>query len=90
VSIHQNIYIFGKVQGVYYRGSAGEMAQALGLHGFVRNEPDGSVYAEVEGETEAVEKFVAWCRLGPPRARVTEVKAIAGEWRDFRGFEMKR
>jgi acylphosphatase len=49
-------------------------AQSLGLGGFVRNEPDGSVYAEVEGSPEAVENFVKWAHRGSPAARVERVE----------------
>lgn len=63
----------GRVQGVFYRASAREKAVQLGVSGFVRNEPDGSVYIEASGDKEGLQQFVAWCRKGPPRALVTEV-----------------
>ena len=71
--VHYSIRVTGKVQGVFYRASARAEAERLGLKGFVRNESDGSVYAEAEGEAEALELFLAWCRRGPPHARVDAV-----------------
>jgi acylphosphatase len=50
MKIHKNLYISGKVQGVFYRKSTKEIADKLGVKGFVQNMPDGSVYAEAEGE----------------------------------------
>ena len=88
--VHLNIQIRGRVQGVYYRASACRRAEELGLTGFVRNQADGSVYAEAEGTEEAVEAFVEWCRQGPPLAQVQEVRAERGELQAFRGFEIRR
>ncbi|MBL4736088.1 MAG: acylphosphatase, partial [Flavobacteriales bacterium] len=59
--IHYKIRIEGKVQGVWFRASTRDEAGRLGLRGFVRNEPDGSVYAEVEGEENEINEFVKWC-----------------------------
>ncbi len=71
-----------------YRGSAQEEGERLGLCGWVRNLPTGQVEAEVEGPAEAVDSFIAWCRRGPPLARVTDVavekKPHAGDLRGFR------
>jgi acylphosphatase len=68
--VRYRLRIYGKVQGVFFRKYAQMTAQSLGLGGFVRNEPDGSVYAEVEGAPEAVENFVKWgipCSKGRTR-----------------------
>lgn len=87
---HLAIRIIGKVQGVYYRSSAKEKAVELGLSGFVRNEPDGSVYLEAEGSAEQIEKFLAWCKKGPPGAKVENVISSEGELNGFEGFEVRR
>ena len=70
------VRVTGRVQGVFYRQSTVEMAQGLGLRGWVRNLPDGSVEALFEGEREVVERATAWCRQGPPRATVREVTVL--------------
>jgi acylphosphatase len=67
------IQVRGNVQGVFYRASTVAKAQQLGVTGFVRNEPDGSVYVEAEGDEEKLNELIAWCKIGPPRARVDEV-----------------
>jgi acylphosphatase len=71
--------ITGRVQGVFYRQSTVDMARELGLCGWVRNLPDGSVAALFEGERATVEQAIGWCRQGPPRASVSNV---AVEWLD--------
>jgi len=68
-----HVLISGRVQGVFFRQSAVEEAQRLGVAGWVRNRPDGRVEAEAEGLDEAVEAFVTFCRRGPDRARVEGV-----------------
>ncbi len=70
----RTIRVFGKVQGVFFRRSAREEARRLGLAGFARNEADGSVYVEIEGEEAALARFEAWCETGPPGARVERVE----------------
>lgn len=70
------IRVEGRVQGVFFRQSTVEMAQGLGLCGWVRNLPDGSVEAQFEGERSRIEQAVAWCRQGPPRANVREVTVL--------------
>jgi acylphosphatase len=71
--IARRITLRGRVQGVGFRESMVDAARALGVSGWVRNRGDGSVEALVQGEPDAVERAIAWCRRGPPVARVTEV-----------------
>lgn len=61
------------MQGVFYRATCIERARALRLGGWVRNLVDGRVEAAFEGPSQDVDAIVAWCREGPPRARVTEM-----------------
>ena len=86
-----HISIRGRVQGVYYRASMVQEAQKAGLTGWVRNCADGSVEAVAEGSRVAIESLLAWCRQGPPGARVASVdvswEAAAGS---FSGFTVKR
>ena len=66
--------VTGHVQGVCYRASTVACARGLGLVGWVRNLPDGSVELEAEGDDAPLAELVAWCEHGPPAARVTRVK----------------
>lgn len=87
---HVNIRVTGRVQGVYFRASAREVAINLKLRGFVRNEPDGTVYIEAEGDDQALEKFVAWCKQGPPNAIVRNVEVHEGPLQHMGAFEIRR
>jgi acylphosphatase len=71
--IRYRVLVTGRVQGVWYRDSCRREAVANGVGGWVRNNGDGSVEAAVEGPREAVERLVAWMRVGPPRAQVDAV-----------------
>lgn len=86
---HFNIKVFGLVQGVIFRQSAKKKAEELGLVGFVRNEPDGTVYIEAEGSDEVLEIFVHWCREGPEHASVEKVEAEEGDFENFQEFEIR-
>lgn len=65
--------ISGKVQGVYFRATARKQASALGIKGFIRNLPNGSVELEAQGEDLPIEEFLLWCHSGPPNAQVDKV-----------------
>lgn len=65
--------VTGRVQGVSFRWATEQEARRLGVDGWVRNEPDGSVAAYAEGPAEAVDALVAWAHEGPPSARVEAV-----------------
>ena len=81
--------VTGHVQGVSYRASTAAEARRLGLVGWVKNRPDGSVELEAEGDEAPLAELVAWCEHGPPAARVTRVKveSIAPTSRE-RGFSI--
>ena len=68
------VRVHGRVQGVYYRATARAEGARLGLDGWVRNLADGSVQLRAQGDPRAVEEMVAWCRVGPPGARVTDLE----------------
>lgn len=68
-----HIVITGRVQGVWYRAFTERTATALGLTGWVRNMPDGSVEATIEGAKPAIEMAVLECKKGPPSSRVDRV-----------------
>ena len=65
--------VIGRVQGVSFRWYTQEQAHRLGVSGWVRNEPDGSVLLHAEGDDEAVDALVDWCRRGPSMAKVSDV-----------------
>ena len=78
-SIAVELRITGRVQGVCYRDHTRRQADRLGLLGWVRNEPDGSVRAHVEGDPDAVEELVDWCHHGPDLANVDRVERTPRE-----------
>jgi acylphosphatase len=76
MTIRRRVEVQGRVQGVFFRDSCAREARPRGLSGFVRNRSDGAVEAVFEGDADAVEHMVAWCRHGPPRAVVTAVRVV--------------
>lgn len=66
--------IKGRVQGVFFRASAKETAMNLGITGWVKNQPDGTVETVAEGEQEELDRFIEWCREGPENASVADVE----------------
>jgi acylphosphatase len=89
MTVSKKLYIKGRVQGVWYRASTRNKAEELELCGFVRNQLDGSVYAEVEGEPDAVHEFIEWCWRGPQLARVRDVAEEEQEVQGFTCFEVR-
>jgi acylphosphatase len=73
MDVRVRLRIHGHVQGVSFRYYARQRAAALGLSGWVRNCPDGTVQAEAQGQEDAVENFVAWAGEGPSLAQVRRV-----------------
>lgn len=87
---HFNITVTGKVQGVFFRAHTETEAKKLGLRGFVRNESNGNVYIEAEGEEEQLKKLLKWCRSGPVKAIVQEVKYTESELKNYSDFRIKK
>ena len=85
-----HVGISGRVQGVFFRATCARRASALGLAGWVRNASDGSVEAVFEGPAEDVDAIVAWCRTGPSRARVEDVRITEEPPTGERGFRVTR
>ena len=77
-----HLYITGFVQGVFFRASTRDMAVKLGLKGWVRNLPDGSVEAVFEGGKEKLARAVEWCYQGPPGAGVLKINE---KWSEYTG-----
>ncbi len=84
---HINIKVHGQVQGIFFRVTAKEQADNLGITGFAKNEPDGTVYIEAEGEKENLDKFLKWCRGGPKAATVEKLEVTKGPLKNFSDFD---
>ena len=85
-----HLYVSGGVQGVFFRNSARERAERLGLTGWVKNLPDGRVEALFEGPSERVREMVRWCEQGPPHAAVEDVKTeFEASKGDLTSFEVR-
>jgi len=83
------VRVYGRVQGVFFRATMKEVADELGVDGWVRNMPDGSVEALISGDEEKVAKVLEWCRRGPEMAKVEKVEVKpAGEY-SGRGFHIR-
>jgi acylphosphatase len=81
-----HIRVTGHVQGVVYRASAKREADRLGITGFARNEPDGSVRIDAEGSQTALHEFIDWCHIGPPMAEVDKVDVTTNSLVGYKGF----
>jgi acylphosphatase len=81
-NLRAHVIIHGLVQGVWFRASTKEVALKLGVRGWVKNLPDGSVEALFEGEKKKVEEIVGWCRQGPAGSRVEKVDL---GWEPYKG-----
>jgi acylphosphatase len=79
----------GAVQGVFFRAETRDRARSLGLAGWVRNVPDGSVEAIFEGDSERVESMIDWCRRGPRGASVTDVEVSDEDPQGEKGFAVQ-
>ncbi len=78
--IRVHLIIEGKVQGVWFRESTKRKALSLGVTGWVRNLPDGTVEVVAEGDEDKVNELVKWCHKGPPAAEVKNVKIEEEEY----------
>ena len=83
------VKVTGRVQGVSFRWYAMQEAERLGVHGWVRNEPDGSVAAHLEGDDGAVESMVEWCRHGPSYAAVRHLAVIEAQPTGSEHFDIR-
>ncbi len=78
--------VAGRVQGVFFRASARDVALELSLRGYAKNLHDGTVEVIACGQADAIDKLAAWLREGPRMAAVTSVDEEQLEYRDFAGF----
>ena len=87
MNIRAHVIISGRVQGVFYRVSTRDIAEQLGVRGWVKNKTDNRVEAVFEGEETAVKNIISWCHKGPPSASVSGVvvdyQKFLGEFQNF-------
>jgi acylphosphatase len=86
--IRRRVVIHGWVQGVFFRDTVRRRAQSAGVAGSVRNNRDGTVEAVFEGEGDAVERLIDFCRRGPRGARVDRVEVASEDPEGLSGFEI--
>ena len=85
-----SLLIKGKVQGVFFRASAKEMADVFGITGWVKNTEEGDVEAMASGTDQQIRQFIDWCREGPSHAIVTGVTVNKVEEQLFEKFKIVR
>ena len=85
-----HLLIKGKVQGVFYRATAKEVADEIGLRGWVKNTEEGDVEAMVSGSEQELERYIKWAWEGPRRAKVTDVIISPNPDADFTDFKIVR
>jgi acylphosphatase len=89
MSVRKRVVVHGDVQGVFFRDSTQQEADSAGVAGWVRNRPDGTVEAVFEGEPDAVERMVEFCRRGSRSAEVEQVEVSDEEAEGLSGFEVR-
>jgi acylphosphatase len=87
--IRRRVVVHGRVQGVFFRDSARQRARQHGVSGWVRNNWDGTVEAVFEGEPEAVDRLVEFCRQGPRGAEVERVEVVDEQPEGLAGFDVR-
>jgi acylphosphatase len=85
-----HLIIHGKVQGVFYRASAREKAEALGITGWVKNTDEGAVEMIATGSQHQLDEFISWCRKGPSKAVVTKIAVHDLQEQSFNRFSIER
>jgi len=84
------LLIKGKVQGVFYRATARQIAGRIGITGWIKNTREGNVEATVSGTEDQLQKFISWCKKGPEKAIVDEVVVAEKEDTSFDEFDVVR
>jgi acylphosphatase len=88
-AVRRRVRVHGRVQGVFFRDSTRERANAHGVAGWARNMPDGSVEAVLEGDPEAVQRVLRFLQSGPRHARVQRVEVDDEEPEGLSGFSIR-
>ncbi|MBU0958115.1 MAG: acylphosphatase [Nanoarchaeota archaeon] len=84
------IFIFGTVQGVFFRKYIKDSADKVGVKGFVRNKEDGSIEIVVEGNSKEVNDMVELCKQGPPHSQIRRVDFLDEKFQGLSGFKILR
>ncbi|MCB0668402.1 MAG: acylphosphatase [Saprospiraceae bacterium] len=84
------IRVYGRVQGVWFRGNTQKKAADLKIKGWVRNEPDGSVLIHAFGISKALSELQEWCQEGPTHARVEKMEVRDIPYHEYSGFAIQR
>jgi len=85
-----HLIVSGKVQGVFFRATAKDVADEIGITGWVKNAEDGNVEIIANGNDEQLQKFIDWCKKGPPKAIVTDIKIAPVDDEVFERFTVIR
>jgi acylphosphatase len=88
--VARRLVVTGKVQGVFFRANTERVARELGLRGWVTNADDGAVEIHAEGSRDALDRLIAWCREGPPGAKVDGVSVDEANIRGLPSFDVYR
>ncbi len=86
---HVKIIVSGRVQGVGFRHQTYQEAIDYGIHGFVKNQLDGTVLIEAEGDKTNIDMFIEWCKHGPSLSRVDGLKIIELPFENIKNFVIK-
>ena len=86
---HKNIIVKGKVQNVGFRFYTNKKAVELGIKGYVKNMPDGSVYIEAEADEITLDHFIIWCKKGPTWARVNDLQVNEAPSENYKEFSIR-
>ena len=87
--IRRRAVVQGHVQGVFFRDSARERAEAHGVAGWITNRPDGDVEVVLEGAPDAVDRVIRFLGTGPPQAQVQRLDVSEEQPRGLSGFEVR-
>ncbi len=83
-------FVYGRVQGTFFRAYVSRRATELGLTGYVRNLPDGTVEVEAEGQKNRLEQLVAHLNMGSPASKVEKVITTWSEYTGkYPGFRIR-
>lgn len=85
-----HLLISGKVQGVFYRATAKEIAEKMNIDGWIKNTKAGTVEILASGSQQSLLKFSEWCKIGPEGASVSNVEVMNSDEKPEKGFKIVR